>query len=111
MDDNINGFYRLNHNLKIQVSDGTIFQCMEDFVNRYNNISMAGPNYFMFTKIYLTSICTYTYQSVDAAKCSHDIVPHRNTCHQNKTRTALQYFNRRCQTNNCTVIISAEDDE
>ena len=48
MDDNINGFYRLNQNLKVPVSDGTIFRCMEDFVLRYENVAMAGPNYHMF---------------------------------------------------------------
>lgn len=48
MDDNIRYFLRYNNNMKIPVSDGTIFRCMEDFVERYKNISMAGPNYFMF---------------------------------------------------------------
>lgn len=50
MDDNICGFYRLNHNLKVPIGDGAIFRCMEDFCLRYRNISMAGPNYFMFAK-------------------------------------------------------------
>ena len=48
MDDNIRLFYRLNRNRKIPVGDGTIFRAMEDFVFRYSNIGMAGPNYFMF---------------------------------------------------------------
>lgn len=48
MDDNIKGFYRLNKNLKVPVEDGTIFRAMEDFVLRYENVAMAGPNYFMF---------------------------------------------------------------
>jgi hypothetical protein len=48
MDDNIKAFYRLNRNLKVPVSDGTIFRCMEDFALRYSNVAMAGPNYFMF---------------------------------------------------------------
>lgn len=48
MDDNIQGFFRLNHNLKVPVGDGTIFRCMEDFCLRYENVAMAGPNYFMF---------------------------------------------------------------
>lgn len=48
MDDNIRGFYRFNRNMKIPVSDGTIFRAMEDFVLRYDNVGMAGPNYFMF---------------------------------------------------------------
>ncbi len=50
IDDNISIFCRLNHNLKVPVGDGTIFKCIENFCNRYNNVSMAGPNYFMFAK-------------------------------------------------------------
>lgn len=48
MDDNISCFCRLNNNARIVVSSGTIFRCMEDFVNRYTNIAQAGPNYCMF---------------------------------------------------------------
>ena len=48
MDDNIQGFFRFNHNLKVPAGDGTIFRCMEDFALRYLNVGMAGPNYFMF---------------------------------------------------------------
>lgn len=48
MDDNIRVFYRMNHNLLVRMSDGTIFRCMEDFALRYENVAMAGPNYFMF---------------------------------------------------------------
>lgn len=47
MDDNIRCFYRLNNNQKIRLGDGTGFRCMEDFVLRYTNIGMAGPNYEM----------------------------------------------------------------
>lgn len=48
IDDNILGFFRYEDNLKVPVGDGTIFRCMEDFVTRYTNIAMAGPEYFMF---------------------------------------------------------------
>ncbi len=48
MDDNITSFRRLNKNEKVKVSSGAIFLAMEDFVLRYENIAMAGPNYFMF---------------------------------------------------------------
>ncbi len=48
MDDNINGFFRFNRNLKVPVGSGTILKCMEDFVLRYENVAMAGPNYFKF---------------------------------------------------------------
>lgn len=45
VDDNIDMFFRLNKNLRVPVSDGTIFRCMEDFCLRYKNVAMAGPNY------------------------------------------------------------------
>ena len=48
MDDNIRSFRRLNLNEKVKVSNGAIFKAMEDFVLRYKNIGMAGPNYYMF---------------------------------------------------------------
>ena len=48
MDDNITSFRRLNLNEKVKVDNGAIFKAMEDFVLRYENIGMAGPNYYMF---------------------------------------------------------------
>jgi hypothetical protein len=48
MDDNINEFLRLHENKKIRYGDGTCFQVMEDFVLRYKNITMAGPQYRAF---------------------------------------------------------------
>jgi hypothetical protein len=48
MDDNIRLFFRANHNLKVPVKDGAVLRAMEDFVQRYENVAMAGPNYFMF---------------------------------------------------------------
>ena len=50
LDDNISGFCRLNNNLKINVDDGTIFKCAEDFVDRYTNVAISGFHYFMFAK-------------------------------------------------------------
>ena len=48
MDDNISLFSRLHRNQRIPVGDGTCFYAMEDFCLRYENIAMAGPNYWMF---------------------------------------------------------------
>jgi hypothetical protein len=48
MDDNIRVFYRANHNRRIQVGDGSSFAAMEEFVQRYTNVGMAGPAYMMF---------------------------------------------------------------
>ena len=48
MDDNIYGFVRWNNNLQLYVKNGCFFRAMEDFVDRYENVAMAGPNYYMF---------------------------------------------------------------
>lgn len=48
MDDNIDDFYRLNHNLRIRVRTPAIFRAAEDFVDRYENVYVAGLNYRMF---------------------------------------------------------------
>jgi hypothetical protein len=48
MDDNIRDFYRLNRNLKVPCRSPAFWRAMEDFVLRYENVGMAGPNYFMF---------------------------------------------------------------
>lgn len=48
MDDNIRNFQRTYRNRRIELGDGMGFKAMEDFVLRYRNIGMAGPNYRMF---------------------------------------------------------------
>jgi hypothetical protein len=48
LDDNIRGFFRLNKNMLIKLATGSGFRAMEDFVNRYTNVAMAGPQYYMF---------------------------------------------------------------
>jgi hypothetical protein len=50
MDDNIDGFYRLNRNLKVKCVTPSIFRAAEDFVDRYENVPLAGFNYAMFAK-------------------------------------------------------------
>jgi hypothetical protein len=48
IDDNIKNFFRLNNNLKVPVTTGSMFYAIEDFIERYQNIPIAGMNYFMF---------------------------------------------------------------
>jgi hypothetical protein len=48
MDDNIEGFYRFNHNVKVPVADGTILRAAEDFTDRYANVPMSGLQYESF---------------------------------------------------------------
>ena len=48
MDDNIDGFYRAHKNRQIKLNSGAFFRIMENFVLKYKNIGMAGPNYKLF---------------------------------------------------------------
>lgn len=48
LDDNIGSFRRLNRNMQVKVMSGTIFRCAEDFVERYENVAIAGFNYDFF---------------------------------------------------------------
>ena len=48
MDDNIQDFYRLNRNVRVRVESGICFKIMEDFVDRYDNVMISGPQYRFF---------------------------------------------------------------
>lgn len=48
MDDNIMNFFRFNKNLKVPVLSGNMLYAIEDFVERYINVPIAGMNYAMF---------------------------------------------------------------
>ncbi len=50
MDDNIENFHRMNRNEKPRVTSGTIFKIAEEFVDRYENVPLAGFNYYSFCK-------------------------------------------------------------
>lgn len=48
LDDNIGEFLRYNNNRRTKVISGSIFKASEDFVDRYENIALAGFNYRFF---------------------------------------------------------------
>ena len=48
LDDNIRNFYRLHKNTKYHITSGTVFKVAEDFVDRYQNVALAGFEYEMF---------------------------------------------------------------
>lgn len=48
MDDNMKNFYRLDGKKRTIVSDGAIIRAMEDFVDRYKDVYLAGPHYRFF---------------------------------------------------------------
>jgi hypothetical protein len=48
LDDNISDFYRLHKNKRVRVESGAIFRAAEDFVDRYENVPIAGFQYRFF---------------------------------------------------------------
>ena len=60
IDDNIVRFYRLNHNRRIPVKTATIFRCIEDFTDRYENIAFSGLNNIAFASDRSPSIQPFT---------------------------------------------------
>lgn len=48
LDDNIKAFYRLNNNKRNKLMTSCFFRIIEDFVDRYKNVGMAGLNYMNY---------------------------------------------------------------
>jgi hypothetical protein len=48
LDDNIRGFERLNRNKRGKVKSGAMFTASEDFVDRFDNVAIAGFEYRQF---------------------------------------------------------------
>lgn len=48
LDDNLEWIYRYHNNMKVKCASGTPFKIIEDFVDRYSNIGIAGMNYEKF---------------------------------------------------------------
>lgn len=48
LDDNLEGFYRLNQNIKAKVIDHNPFTPAETLADRYENVALAGLQYEMF---------------------------------------------------------------
>lgn len=47
-DDNIDGFIRLYKGRRHPIADGGMFRVIEEFVDRYKNVPIAGPQYRFF---------------------------------------------------------------
>ena len=73
LDDNISDFLRMNLNRRIPVDSGTIFRCIEDFTERYDNVAFSGmqnngfaydrseriPPYVLNTRIYSITLINH----------------------------------------------------
>lgn len=59
LDDNITEFRRTNMTRRLKVKGGGFFNAMEDFVDRYENIAIAGPHHLGFVKVGWSDIKPY----------------------------------------------------
>ena len=48
LDDNIRHFYRVHNNNEYKMDSDVCFEAIEDFVDRYENVALAGMQYQMF---------------------------------------------------------------
>jgi len=82
-DDNIAQFFRLNRNIKWRMKTGTHLKIIEDFVERYENIAIAGMQYEKFaprkTKIPPFRLNTRIYSNM----LIKTDIPFRNECFYN----------------------------
>lgn len=51
LDDNVRYFHRFQSNRRYVAQTGAIFRAMEDFVCRYENVALAGPQYEKFAPV------------------------------------------------------------
>jgi len=78
VDDNITEFRRTHLTRRLRVMGGGFFNAMEDFVDRYENLAMAGPHHLGFVKVgwsripaFLLNTRVYSCTLLDTA------LPHR----------------------------------
>lgn len=109
-DDNINGIYRLNNNLSVRSSTGVIIPIIENFVNRFENVGVAGMNYFMFVprkaKIppYTVNTRVYSNMLLNTKEKNPDGTPFRNNLYYNDD-TDLNI--RMLKKGSCTIQFNA----
>ena len=84
MDDNIFGFFRFNDNLQIKMKTPICFRVVEDFCDRYDNIYMAGMQYYCFIieKSYRTPVEPNT--RIYSCNLIRNDIPYRWRCRYNE---------------------------
>ena len=91
MDDNaVEGFHYRWHNAKLKCRTGALIASCEDFVDRYDNIGMFGPNYSGFCHIdtyrppFITNTRVYSCILIRNDVCDKDGTPFRWRCRFNE---------------------------
>jgi len=109
-DDNIDGLYRFNNNLKTPCADATVLAVVEDFAARYENTAIVGLNYFMFVKRkyvippYILNTRIYSNMLIRTDARGREGAPYRNvTFYNDDTDLCLRVL----KDGWCTVLFNA----
>ena len=78
LDDNIRNFYRMTHNRYFEVTSGTILKVMEDFTDRYENIAISGPHYYIFGNRKQKKVPFYLNTRVYSCSLINNEIPYRH---------------------------------
>lgn len=104
VDDNISAFRRLHQNIKANLTNGAGFASMEDFVDRYENVVMAGPNYQAFAKQRQAIPPFYLNGRIYSCILLSNQVPHRWRGRYNEdTDLSLRFL----KDGYCTILFNA----
>lgn len=104
LDDNINGFIRLNRNTKIPVSSGNIFRAAEDFCDRYTNVALSGFNYRFFAKQRQLIPPYYLNTRIYSCTLVNNFIPYRwRSIYNDDTDISLQALKGGW----CTILFNA----
>lgn len=78
LDDNIKYFGRCTNNRRLQCKGGGFFNAMEDFIDRYKNIVMAGPHHIGFIPDRTPTLTPCVFNSrVYSCILLNTMLPHR----------------------------------
>lgn len=77
VDDDMRCFYRFHQNRQIKVADGTIFRCVEDFSDRYENIALSGMHDWSFFPRKTKAPPFYVNRRVYTTTLVNNAIPHR----------------------------------
>lgn len=105
LDDNIQGFYRFNRNMKVKVADGSTFRICEDFTERYTNVPMSGMQYEFFIPRRWGDFPPFLLNTrVYSCYLLANDVPHRfRSLYNDDTDLCLQFL----KDGYCTVLFNA----
>lgn len=84
MDDNIKSFRLWHNNEQYRVFSDKFFRSMENFVLRYKNIAMAGPQYYMFAPRKIRQALFTVNTRIYSCNLIRNDVPFRWRCRWNE---------------------------